>query len=95
MNNYQQFIEASRLKAFDTVHRNKLKFNILQYQNAFQRGLNNYEMLDEAKNFVAQTKAGSVDKLHDLLITFEKQIASRGTHVLWAFDKNEDRKSVV
>ena len=89
MNYYRKFIEASEQKAFDTVHRNKLKFNILQYQNAFQRGLNNYENLDLAKEFISQTKTNSVHNIKELLITFERQIASRGTHVLWAFDKNE------
>lgn len=89
MNQHHKFIIASKEKAFDTVHREKLKFNILQYQNAFKRGLKNYENLELAKEFVSQTKTNSVDKLQELLISFEKQIASRGTHVLWAFDKNE------
>lgn len=89
MSYYQKFIKASEQKAFDTVHRKKLNFNILQYQNAFQRGLANYENLELAKEYVAETKAKSVHNLQQLLITFENQIASRGTHVLWAFDKNE------
>lgn len=89
MNNYQKFINASEKKAFDVVHRNKLKFNIQQYQNAFNRGIGNYENLELAKEFVSQTKSFSVNNLQKLLITFENKIASRGTHVLWAFDKNE------
>lgn len=86
---HQKFIKSSKTKAFDTVHRNKLKFNILQYQNSFNRGLNNYEDLELAKEFIEQTKRDALDHLNDNLLSFEKQIASRGTQVLWAFDKNE------
>jgi len=89
MNFHHRFIKASKSKAFDIIHREKLKFNISRYQNAFEKGKLNYENIEVAKDFVSHTKKYSIDHLSSLLITFEKQISSRGTQVIWAFDKNE------
>ena len=89
MNYHHQFIKDSKLKAFDLEHRKKLKFNISKYEQAFQKGLDNYENVELAKMYVSKTKQKAIDNLSELLITFEKSIASRGTHVIWAFDKNE------
>jgi L-lactate dehydrogenase complex protein LldF len=91
---HQQFIAASREKAFDIQHRNKLKFNIKQYQQAFEKGKNNYSDLNLAKSFVSSVKQSAIDDLGQRLLMFEKKIASRGTRVLWAFDKDEALKEI-
>lgn len=89
MDLHHQFISASREKAFDLSHRNKLKFNIQQYENAFERGKKNYQNLKMAKAFVSAAKRTAVDDLQHHLLQFEEKIASRGTRVLWAFDKDD------
>lgn len=82
MNHHQKFIIDSSKKAFDIEHRNKLKFNILQYQKASNKGVDNYENLELAKDFLAEKKSFAVNNLAKLLISFENKIASRGTHVV-------------
>lgn len=94
MNNKGKFIKDSSKKAFDINHRNKLKYNILQYFNAFEKGTNNYQDLELAKEYISKVKKEAVDNLSELLISFENEIASRGTQVLWALDKNEALQKV-
>ncbi|MDA3927545.1 MAG: lactate utilization protein B [Prolixibacteraceae bacterium] len=89
MNAHRQFIQASKKKAFDIEHRNKLKYNISQYEKSFKKGLSNYDNIELAKEFISTTKGRAVENLSELLIRFENNIASRGTHVIWAFDKKE------
>ena len=89
MDYYQQFIQDSKRRSFDLEHRKKLKFNISRYEQAFQNGLDNYQNIELAKSFISEIKQKSIDNLSELLITFENRIASRGTHVIWAFDKDE------
>jgi L-lactate dehydrogenase complex protein LldF len=94
MSEHRKFISASKNIAFDLEHRRKIKFNIAQYSNAFDRGLNNYSNIEDGKNLISAIKEYSLENLPDLLEEFEKNAIKNGIKVIWASDGKEARKEI-
>ena len=75
--------------AFDTKHRNTIKFNISRYNAAFARGLARYRDVEKAKTGAAAIKREVLKNWDRYLLEFEKNITANGTEVLWAENANE------
>ena len=75
--------------AFDTKHRNTIKFNISRYNAAFARGLARYRDVEKAKTGAAAIKREVLKNWDHYLLEFEKNITANGTEVLWAENAQE------
>ena len=91
----EKFLKESKLKAFDLDHRKKLNFNIGKYNDAFKKGLKQYENLDLAKNRAANIKSKVLNDLDKYLIEFEQNHTNNGGKVIWAVDAEEAKKEVL
>ena len=90
----KNFIKDADNIAFDKRHRATIKFNISRYDQAVSRGKDRYSNLDLAKQRGSYIKETAINNLHDYLIQFEENIASRGANVIWAEDGGEAIKAV-
>jgi L-lactate dehydrogenase complex protein LldF len=88
------FIEKSEKIAFDLKHRATIKFNMAKYDAAVERGMKRYANLDLAKTRASYVKKIAINKLHDYLIQFEKNISASGASVIWA-ENDEDAITAV
>lgn len=75
--------------AFDTKHRNTIKFNISRYNAAFARGLARYRDVEKAKTGAAAIKREVLKNWDHYLLEFEKNIKANGAEVLWAENAND------
>ena len=75
--------------AFDTKHRNTIKFNISRYNAAFTRGLERYRDVEKAKINAAAIKREVLKNWDHYLLEFEKNIKANGAEVLWAENAND------
>lgn len=75
--------------AFDTKHRNTIKFNISRYNAAFARGLARYRDVEKAKINAAAIKREVLKNWDHYLLEFEKNIKANGAEVLWAENAND------
>lgn len=91
----EKFLKESKLKAFDLDHRKKINFNIAKYNDAFEKGLTQYENLDLAKSRAANIKRKVVNDLDTYLVDFEKNFTNNGGKVIWAVDAEEARNEVL
>jgi L-lactate dehydrogenase complex protein LldF len=85
----QQFLDDAETKVFDTEHRRKLAFNILQYDKKVENGKHQYADLELAKQRAANRKWKVIDNLDKYLIEFEANFIKRGGKVIWARDAKE------
>lgn len=91
----EKFLKESKLKAFDLDHRKKINFNIAKYNDAFKKGLKQYENLDLAKSRAANIKRKVVNDLDQYLVEFEQNFTNNGGKVIWAVDAEEARNEVL
>jgi L-lactate dehydrogenase complex protein LldF len=91
----QIFIKASKLKAFDKVHRATLNKNIGKYDQAVFRGKQQYQDLETARNRAANIKRKAINDLDKYLIEFEQNFTSNGGKVIWAVDAAEANREIV
>ncbi|MBC8320903.1 MAG: lactate utilization protein [Bacteroidetes bacterium] len=89
------FLAASEKVAFDEIHRDKIKFNISRYDDAVEKGLNNYNNLDIAKNRAGFIKYKVINELDRYLIEFEDNFTSNGGKIIWAQDSEEALKEII
>ena len=75
--------------AFDTKHRNTIKFNISRYNAAFTRGLERYRDVEKAKTGAAAIKREVLKNWDHYLLEFEKNMTANGAEVLWAENAQE------
>ena len=75
--------------AFDTKHRNTIKFNISRYNAAFTRGLERYRDVEKAKINAAAIKREVLKNWDRYLLEFEKNMTANGAEVLWAENAQE------
>lgn len=83
------FLKASEKVSFDEVHRNKIKFNIGQYDVAVEKGKRNYSNLDIARDRAGFLKYKVINELDRYLIEFEDNFSANGGKIIWAQDSNE------
>jgi len=89
MSTSQKFHTASEKIAFDTKHRNTIKFNISKYDVAVNKGMARYKNVEIAKEHAAAIKADVLNNWDNYLLEFEEKISARGVEVLWAKDEHE------
>ena len=89
MSTSQKFHTASEKIAFDTKHRNTIKFNISKYDVAVSKGMARYKNVEIAKENAAAIKADVMNNWDNYLLEFEEKICARGVEVLWAKDEHE------
>lgn len=86
---YKKFVAESRSKAFDKEHREKLIFNIAQYNASVVNGKQQYINLELAKTRAAHIKSKVIIDLPKYLVDFEAAFQSRGGKVIWAQNASE------
>ncbi len=92
---YKEFLKDSRRKAFDLIHREKIKFNISRYDNAVALGKQQYQNMELAKKRANILKRKSIQNLDKYLVEFEAAFTRRGGKVIWAADEKEATKEIV
>lgn len=92
---FQTFLEDSAVKASSQVHRDKLAFNILQYDNTVVKGKGKYADLELAKKRAAHIKAKTIENLEKYLKEFEVNYTRNGGKLIWAPDADAAISSVI
>ncbi len=92
---YERFSAECESKSFDVAHRKTINYNISKYNEAVNRGKNQYSNLEAARRRAAIIKHRALENLEDQLKQFEHNLTSRGVNVLWAVDEKEARKIIV
>ncbi|MES2389768.1 MAG: LutB/LldF family L-lactate oxidation iron-sulfur protein [Bacteroidota bacterium] len=90
-----KFHQDSAAKAFDTVHRRKIKFNIGKYNAAVLRGREQYANYELARSRAAYFKDQAVRNLDRLLLQWEEKFTARGGKVIWARDSKEALEAII
>ena len=90
----EKFHKDSAEKAWSKVHRDKLAFNILQYDNTVVKGKGKYSDLELAKRRAAHIKAKAVENLDKHLLEFELNFTNNGGKVIWAPDAKSAISSI-
>lgn len=89
------FLKDANEKAFNQVHRDKLAFNIKQYDNTVVKGKGKYADLELAKKRAAHIKAKAVENLENHLKEFEVNFTSNGGKLIWAPDAEAAISSIA
>jgi L-lactate dehydrogenase complex protein LldF len=82
-------------KAFDPIHRKKIRFNMSRYDAAVVNGKKQYVNLDLARQRAAHLKNKVIIDLPKYLLDFESAFQSRGGKVIWAVDADEAIREIV
>lgn len=82
----ETFLEKSREKASDRLHRKTINFNIGRYNAAVPQGKSQFAELSIARERAKNAKWRALESLDSQLETFEILISSRGAKVEWAED---------
>ena len=82
----QTFLQDSALKASSKVHREKLAFNIQQYDDMVVKAKGRYADLELAKKRAAHIKAKTLESLEKYLKEFEFNFTNNGGKLIWAPD---------
>ncbi|RYZ79914.1 MAG: lactate utilization protein, partial [Proteobacteria bacterium] len=83
------FINKSKEKASDRVHRKTINFNIGKYNAVVPQGKQQFAELHLARERAKNIKWKAIENLDSQLETFEAMITQRGAQVMWAEDANE------
>lgn len=83
------FLKEAEVKSFDLKHRKTIHFNISRYDEAVNRGKQQYKLLEDAKELASGVKQNVVDNLGEYLVEFEKNFSLRGGKVFWASTSSE------
>jgi len=89
MKNKKRFVIDSEIAAENVDLRQKLKYNIRQYDNAFQAGISRFANHDALRKKASDLKDRVVAHLDEYLVEFEENAVANGSKVLWARDKDE------
>ncbi len=81
--------------AFDKDHRQKINFNIAQYDKAVAKGKNQYDQLETARQRAANVKHKTLSQLDKYLVEFETNFTRNGGKVLWARHAEEAASLVL
>jgi len=80
---------------FDKEHRQKINFNISQYDKAVEKGKQQYDHLEIAKQRAANIKHKSLAQLDKYLVEFETNFTRNGGKVLWARHAEEAATLII
>jgi L-lactate dehydrogenase complex protein LldF len=91
----EEFLLQAEKQVFDTNHRKKLLFNILQYDKKVLLGKRQYANLELARQRASALKTKCIENLDVYLTEFELNFAKRGGKVIWAQDAKEAMKEII
>ena len=90
----QTFLRDSAQKVSSKVHREKLAFNIQQYDDTVVKGKGRYADLELAKKRAAHIKAKTIENLEKYLKEFEVNFTTNGGKLIWAPDADAAISSI-
>lgn len=91
----EQFMTDAESRVFNSEHRRKLAFNILQYDKKVEEGKHQYSEFDTARQRANYLKWRTIEHLDKHLIEFEANFIKRGGKVIWANDAQEAMTEIV
>jgi L-lactate dehydrogenase complex protein LldF len=80
------FLEKSNVKAGDMDHRQKINFNIAQYDAIVPQGKQQFEHVNLARERAKNIKWRALETLDQQLERFEQAFSNKGGKVIWAED---------
>jgi L-lactate dehydrogenase complex protein LldF len=83
------FKAKSTIKAADLEHRRKINFNMARYHASVPAGKQQFDDLMLASQRAKNLRWRAVENLDQSLLSFEKQVTSRGAKVIWADDAED------
>ncbi len=89
------FLSASEKVAFDTEHREKIKFNMSRYDNAVDKGMKRYRDLEIARERAGFLKYKVINELDRYLIEFDDNFTANGGKVIWAQNSDEAIQEIL
>jgi len=92
---YNKFLKTSERKAFDLEHRSKIRYNISKYDEAVEKGLQQYKDLELARKRAFSIKHKVVNNLDNYLIEFAANFEKHGGKIIWATDANEAVREIL
>src|SRR3546814_11065352 len=78
------FLRASRQKAKDLAHRQKMNHALKQSDDAFEKGKALFSNLELARDWANAIKRQTIARLDTYLCEFERNFTQRGGKVIWA-----------
>lgn len=90
-----RFLKESERKAFDTGHRKTIRFNMSKYDAAVEKGKDQFENLELAKERASYLKRKVIGDLENYLVKFENNFKKNGGKVIWAEDATEAMQKIV
>src|SRR5690349_11625248 len=91
----EKFLQDAETIVFDSEHRRKLAFNILQYDKKVEHGKHQYSNMELARQRAANLKWKVIENLDKYLHEFDQNVTKRGGKVIWAQDAKEAMDEVV
>src|SRR3546814_8548227 len=78
------FLRASRQKAKDLAHRQKMNHALKQSDDAFEKGKELFSNLELARDWANAIKRQTIARLDTYMCEFERNFTQRGGKVVWA-----------
>ncbi|MBI4649031.1 MAG: lactate utilization protein [Bacteroidia bacterium] len=96
MNEYhRKFLKDSERVAFDTHHRDIIRYNMSKYEAAVENGKLQFFDLELARKRAAYIKRKTIGNLDKYLEEFETNFIKNGGKVIWAVDNNEATTEII
>ncbi len=92
---HNDFIKASKAKAFDLDHRKKINYNIARYNEKVSLGMKQYKDLELARKRAGNIKYKVLNELDKYLIEFESNFEKHGGKIIWAQNEKEAIKEIL
>ncbi|HLG01982.1 MAG TPA: lactate utilization protein B [Bacteroidia bacterium] len=90
-----KFLAEAEKNVFDQGLREKLEFNISQYDNKVVQGKQQYANLELARSRAAGLRHKTIENLDKYLVEFEANFLRRGGKVIWAVDAAEAVREIA
>ena len=91
----EKFLQECEKKAFDKDHRRIIRHNLLKYEFAFDKGIQQFSNLPLAKSRVAAARGKAIENLEKYLGEFESNFLKNGGKIIWANNAQEAVKEIL
>jgi L-lactate dehydrogenase complex protein LldF len=89
------FMAKSTVRAADLEHRRKINFNIGKYNAVVPQGKKQFRDLEAARKMAKNAKWKSIEKLDQMLESFESRFSSQGGRVIWAETSSDAQQAIL